>query len=337
MGSSFTFPRNNSDRTSQSRGQLLAQAAASASYEARALMAERQGGAKTAKESRRQTKTQRSSTTPAPPPARPAVDVGAFEPVAKRTTTSKFVLGQIISLLSEGKLQPGDRLPTERELAALLGIGRPSVREALSALVLLGVVEQRQGRGTFLVDRIDRLPVEPYLYQLMLAEGRVFDDLLEVRELLEPAIALLAAKRATDADLAEIESALELSEHQVASGAAIDAEAVAGADFHAALARATGNQTLARLVESMRDLLSATGYVLNEQEEGASLDAHRALTEAIVRRNASLAESLMRTHLKDVSDRLNRARAEDPAASAARPRLRARETATGSTRSAPAT
>jgi GntR family transcriptional repressor for pyruvate dehydrogenase complex len=266
------------------------------------------------------------------------VDVGAFEPVAKRTTTSKFVLGQIISLLSEGKLQPGDRLPTERELAALLGIGRPSVREALSALVLLGVVEQRQGRGTFLVDRIDRLPVEPYLYQLMLVEGPVFDDLLEVRELLEPAIAFLAAERATDADLAEIQSALELSEHQVASGAGVDAEAVAGAAFHTALARATGNQTLARLVESMRDLLSATGYVLNEQEEGASLDAHRALTEAIVRRNASVAESLMRTHLKDVSDRLSRARAEEPAASAARPRLRARQQSpTASTQSAPAT
>lgn len=233
-----------------------------------------------------------------------SVSADSFQPVAKRSTTSKFVLGQIVSLLGEGKLQPGDRLPAERDLAAFLGIGRPAVREALAALVLLGVIQQRQGRGTFLVDRIDRLPVEPYLYQLMLAEGRILEDLLEVRLLLEPAIAALAAQRATPSDLAELSRSLERFERLVESHADPDAEAVAGTDFHTALARASSNQTLSRLIESLRDLLSATGSLLNEREGGASLEAHREIADAVLARDAPRAESLMRSHLEDVATRL---------------------------------
>jgi GntR family transcriptional repressor for pyruvate dehydrogenase complex len=249
-----------------------------------------------------------ATSAPDDPPAGGAmVGPTVFEPVRKRKTTSQYVLGQIITLLSEGKLQPGDKLPTERELAALLGIGRPSVREALSALGLLGIIEQRQGRGTFLVDRIDRLPVEPYLYQLMLTKERIFDDLLEVRELLEPAIAALAAERATEADLEEIRRSLELFELEVEHGGDSE-EAQAGALFHQALAKATGNQTLARLVESLRGVLSATGSVLSEHERGASLEAHRALAKAVLSRDAAQAESLMREHLDDVSQRLSAAR-----------------------------
>lgn len=233
-----------------------------------------------------------------------AVTADSFQPVGKRSTTSRFVLGQIVSLLGEGKLKPGDRLPAERDLAAILGIGRPSVREALAALVLLGVIEQRQGRGTFLVERIDRLPVEPYLYQLMLAEGRILEDLLEVRLLLEPAIAALAAQRATPSDLAELAGSFGRFEQLVESNADADAEAVAGTDFHAALARASGNQTLSRLIDSLRDLLSATGSLLNERESGTSLEAHRAIADAVLARDATKAERLMRSHLEDVAGRL---------------------------------
>jgi GntR family transcriptional repressor for pyruvate dehydrogenase complex len=253
--------------------------------------------------------TKSVSTTP-PRHEQRSVEADVFAPVAKRKTTSEFVLGQIMSLLSEGKLRPGDKLPTERDLAALLSIGRPSVREALSALVLLGVIEQRQGRGTFLVDRIDRLPVEPYLYKLMLANQRIFDDLLEVRELLEPAIAALASERATEDDRAEIRRSLKLFEQAVQHGGDLDSEADAGADFHQTLARATGNETLARLIESLRDLLSATGDLLTEQERGASLEAHRALARAVLDRDAELAEGLMRAHLDDVAKRLSVARAQ---------------------------
>jgi GntR family transcriptional regulator, transcriptional repressor for pyruvate dehydrogenase complex len=253
------------------------------------------------------------------------VGASVFEPVGKRKTTSQFVLGQIISLLGEGKLRPGDRLPTERDLATLLGVGRPSLREALSALALLGIIEQKQGRGTFLVDRIDRLPVEPYLYQLMLAKERIFDDLIEVRELLEPAIAALAAERGTEADLDEIRRSLELFELEVERGADLDSEAVAGADFHQTLAQATGNQTLARLIESLRDLLSATGHVLGEYERGASLEAYRALAKAVLNRDAGLAESLMRKHLDDVSNRLSVARKRSLGTTAKRPRTRSQE------------
>jgi GntR family transcriptional regulator, transcriptional repressor for pyruvate dehydrogenase complex len=246
--------------------------------------------------------------------ARRVAPSGVFKPLRKRKTTSEVVLGQIIALLTDGKLQPGDRLPTERDLAALLGVGRPSVREALSALSLLGIVEQRQGRGTFLVDRLDRLPVEPYLYQLLLVNQRIFDDLIEVRKLLEPGIAALAAQRATNADREEILRSLTSFELLLERGGDTESEAAAGTDFHQTLARATGNQTLARLIDSLRDLLSATGHVLSEHERGTSLEAHRALAESILERDPKTAERLMRQHLDEVSDRMSAARTQSLAA-----------------------
>lgn len=242
-------------------------------------------------------------------PARAGLGADVFRPVEKRETVSQSVLGQIIELLRSGELKPGDRLPTERELAARLGIGRPSLREALSALSLVGILEQTQGRGTFLARSLDRLPLEPYLYQLLLNEG-TFDELMEVRQLLEPGIAALAANRATDEARQEILQSFESYEQEVDHGTDIDAEALAGADFHQALAHATGNQTLARLVESLRDLMSATGHVLGEHERGGSLKAHQDLVKAVMERDAEKAERVMRKHLQDVASRLRVSRAQ---------------------------
>lgn len=242
-------------------------------------------------------------------PTHPLADVEAAEPdvlfnlVPRAETASQTVLRQIVALLRAGRLQPGDRLPPERDLAASLGISRPTVREALSALGLLGVIEQRQGRGTFLVESMERLPLEPYLYRLLLNRSTI-DELKEVRALLEPRIAALAAERATPEMCQELTAAFEAFEREATSPTNVDSQAAAGTRFHETLARASGNVTLALLVHNLSDLMSAAGQVLNEQEYGLSLKAHRDLLEAVLDHDPVRAEQVMAQHLEDVALRL---------------------------------
>lgn len=226
-----------------------------------------------------------------------------FNRVPRAETASQTVLRQIVALLRAGRLQPGDRLPPERDLAASLGISRPTVREALSALGLLGVIEQRQGRGTFLVESMERLPLEPYLYRLLLNRSTI-DELKEVRALLEPRIAALAAERATPEMCLELTEAYEAFEREATSRVDVGSQAAAGTRFHETLARASGNVTLALLVHNLSDLMSAAGQVLNEQEYGVSLKAHHELLEAVLDHDPVRAEQLMAQHLDDVAVRL---------------------------------
>jgi GntR family transcriptional regulator, transcriptional repressor for pyruvate dehydrogenase complex len=233
-----------------------------------------------------------------------------FSTIARSETVSETVLRQIVGLLRSGHLRPGDRLPPERELATSLGISRPSVREALSALALLGVVQQRQGRGTFLVESIESLPLEPYLYRLLLNRGTV-DELMEVRQLLEPRIAALAAERATPEMCQELQRAFAAFEHEATSGVDPHTEAAAGMGFHETLARAAGNATLTLLVHSLSDLVSAAGHVLNEREYGISLKAHRDLLHAVLAHDPERAERVMTRHLDEIAARLRAWAAED--------------------------
>jgi GntR family transcriptional regulator, transcriptional repressor for pyruvate dehydrogenase complex len=244
----------------------------------------------------------------APTHSLPDVDSSAqpdvlFNMVPRAETASQAVLRQIVALLRAGRLQPGDRLPPERDLAASLGISRPTVREALSALGLLGVIEQRQGRGTFLVESMERLPLEPYLYRLLLNRSTI-DELKEVRALLEPSIAALAAERATPEMCRELTKAYEAFEREATSTANVGSQAAAGTRFHETLARASGNVTLALLVHNLSDLMSAAGQVLNEQEYGLSLKAHHDLLEAVLDHDPVRAEQVMAKHLEDVAMRL---------------------------------
>lgn len=244
------------------------------------------------------------------PPATPRAGNGKAAPreelfgtVARSETVRQIVLRQIVTLVRNGQLQPGDRLPPERELATSLGISRPTVREALSALALLGVVEQRQGRGTFLAESLERLPLESYLYRLLLNRGTI-DELMEVRQLLEPRIAALAAERATNQMCAELKRAFAAFEEEATGGVDVQSEAVAGTNFHETLAQASGNVMLVLLVHSLGDLMSAAGHVLNEQEYGISLEAHRDLLHAVLSHDPVGAELVMTRHLNDIAARL---------------------------------
>ena len=174
--------------------------------------------------------------------------------VVRKTRVSEEIIDQIRDLITSGRLRPGDRLPAERDLAKILGVGRSTVREAIRALESLGVLETRAGEGTFL--RSGPSAKEPDLLTATLRQS--WDSrhkLFEVRFVIEPDLASLAARRATTEQMARLRDALDEQERAIKSG---DTGIKPDTTFHFLLAEAAGNEILLRIMDNLMDLLRET-------------------------------------------------------------------------------
>jgi GntR family transcriptional repressor for pyruvate dehydrogenase complex len=228
----------------------------------------------------------------------PAAIVG-FEPIGRRASVSQEVIRRLTALVASGRLLPGDRLPPERELASILGVSRPSLRESLSALALLGVVVQSQGRGTSLARSLDQLPLEPYVLQLLMNRGRMH-DFMELRRIIEPEAAAIAAGRVNVLSERELETAWVVYSKAVEQQPDSSEATRAGQAFHEAVIRATGNQSLINLMTSLSGLMAEAGHSLRQNRRDAGFDQHRAIYEAVLTRHAAEARRLMKRHLDQV-------------------------------------
>ncbi|HEY6334993.1 MAG TPA: FadR/GntR family transcriptional regulator [Alphaproteobacteria bacterium] len=208
--------------------------------------------------------------------------------------------GQIRALIRAGEYAPGARLPPERELAKRLGVSRPTVREAMIALEIAGMIEIRAGAGIFVSDKSTRgsralLPA--------LDAGPSPFDLLEARRLLECESVERAARFASDDDLASIEDALAEMEVELAKGNdGRDADRL----FHARIARAAGNSVFVALVDGLWEGMSAPLFHnlsnltrLSEQGRMTVRD-HRAILHCLIRRDPAGARAAMAAHLTHV-------------------------------------
>jgi GntR family transcriptional repressor for pyruvate dehydrogenase complex len=216
----------------------------------------------------------------------------------KSTRIYEEIVRQIKAMIAEGRLKSGDRLPPERDLAEKFVVSRTSVREALRALETLGLVEIRPGEGTFVRSVSVEALVEP-LAMIMASQREALGERFEARRLLEPAIAALAARRATPEEIQEMERILDQQAREIASGRtglALDGE------FHAAIAAAAHNRAISRLVHGIMDLLAQSreeslttpGRPLRSHQD------HRRVLEAIRQRDADGAERAMREHIAAV-------------------------------------
>src|SRR2546430_9607739 len=138
----------------------------------------------------------------------PAGDEAMSIAPIKSTRISEAIVRQVKAMIAEGRLKSGDQLPPERDLAQKFVVSRTSVREALRALESLGLIEIRPGEGTFVRGVSVESLIEP-LALAMLSHREAIGELFEARRLLDPAIAALAARRATPEELAEMERILE--------------------------------------------------------------------------------------------------------------------------------
>lgn len=216
----------------------------------------------------------------------------------KKIRIYEGVVEQLYQLIEEGKLKAGDRLPSERELAETFRVSRSSVREAIRMLEREGFVVSRPGSGTF----IAAVEVEALIQPLasLLSRGKdALLDLFEMRRLVEPSIAALAAERATPADIARLEEILTAQEQQMNDGAsAVESDAA----FHFAIGQATHNSALQRLVASIVDILKPAREKSLQTPGRAhqSLASHREILVAIERHDPEFARQAMHRHIEAV-------------------------------------
>jgi GntR family transcriptional regulator, transcriptional repressor for pyruvate dehydrogenase complex len=228
----------------------------------------------------------------------------SFSPVdlGRREPTSLEVARRLLDFFLSGEITPGDRMPSERQLAADLGVGRSAVREAITALALLGLVEVRQGDGTYL-RRIDTgLPIDSIEWGMLLGQRRTH-DLIEARRHLEIVVAGLAATRRDEVAMQELRRLVAEMEAATGDPARFVAADVA---FHLCLARATGNDVLSRMLTSIGQLLGDwIARVMRRPESyPPTLAEHRAVMEAIATGNAEAAQAAMAAHMDGAEARL---------------------------------
>ncbi|WP_380178982.1 FCD domain-containing protein [Kalamiella sp. sgz302252] len=200
----------------------------------------------------------------------------------------------------------GERLPAEREIAALLKVSRTLVREALIMLELEGWIEVRRGAGIFVVRDEDETPSGGSAHSN--AAGPF--ELLQARQLLESNIAEFAALQATPEDILKMRQALKLEEHELASGAVNDSEN-GDRSFHLAIAQATHNSLLVELFKQSWQWREDNimwqqlhRHLRDTRYRQAWLDDHKQILVALVKRDAAGARRAMWQHLENVKQRL---------------------------------
>ncbi|MGV9559234.1 FadR/GntR family transcriptional regulator [Streptomyces sp. NPDC003401] len=220
-------------------------------------------------------------------------------PAAPKGTVTRRAIERIKAMIGEGRLEPGRRLPTERDLAAELGISRSSVREAIRALTVMGVLEARHGSGIYVTQLRAGDLLETFGVVAGLSPGPRLVELLEVRRVLESAAAALAAARITPDRLAVVEG------HLAAMDAADDPEEILAHDlaFHREIAAAAGNETMAAMLEGLSSRTLRARVRRGHGEEGAfarTRREHAAIHRALAARDPEAARAAAAAHVAGV-------------------------------------
>ena len=218
------------------------------------------------------------------------------------TSVVTEVAERLLAVFTSGQIEVGARLPSERTLAASLGVGRSAVREALAALEILGIVIVRPGSGTYLRGGASELLPRTLSWGLMLGEPRT-RELVELRSGLEIQAAELAAQRITDDALASLAGHVDSMNANTTN---FEAFKEADANFHREIALASGNTVLEDILQSIRSLLRiwVDRGLRDEQHAALAAKEHTEIYEAIKTRDPAVARKVMARHMTTASGRL---------------------------------
>jgi GntR family transcriptional repressor for pyruvate dehydrogenase complex len=210
---------------------------------------------------------------------------------------------QLINYLLSGDLHPGQKLPGERALSEALGVGRANLREAIKSLILLGLVEQRQGDGTYLSRNPSELLPRVIEWGLMLGTHEI-EELIEARQHIEIVLAGLAANNRDDEALQRLRA---IAEEMKNAGNDYQRYIDADVEFHLEIARASGNGVLGGVLANIRSLLQvwATRVIMAAQETESSLAMHLPVLEAIEQGDVAKARATMEALMNRASRRLH--------------------------------
>lgn len=219
----------------------------------------------------------------------------SFLTPVRRTTLTADICRKLVTHLLRGDWQEAQKIPAERELCQQLAVGRASLREALKALEIMGMIETRLGDGTYVCRRSDFLS-RPLLWAITGTDVSDLSELVEARMLIESELAALAAERATAEDLKAIGDCLLQMESHVEDQVRFQEADVA---FHLAIASAAKNAILANALQLMRNLMQE--WVKKALQQGGvagrALDQHREILQAITSRDRQQARQTMREHV----------------------------------------
>jgi GntR family transcriptional repressor for pyruvate dehydrogenase complex len=215
-------------------------------------------------------------------------------------------IDKIKEMIMSGELRPGDRLPKEADLAERLGLSRNSLREAVKALSLIRVLDVRQGDGTYVTSLQPRLLLDALTFVVDFHRDDTVLEFFEVRRILEPAAAAMAAQSMSDGDIAKLRAVLdELAEDPTAE------ELVANdLEFHRQIAAGSGNGVLCSLIESLSGPTTRARIWRGLTQEGAvakTRDQHWAICDAIAARQPQVAAAWATVHVAGVEEWLRRA------------------------------
>lgn len=221
-----------------------------------------------------------------------------FKPI-KNSKVYEQVIDQIKQLIFEGEIKRGDKLPSERKLKEQLNVSRASIREAFSALEMIGLIESRPGEGTFIRENTDKNILEPLSLILLLEEDSV-EELVELRRVLEVDSARLAAKRIEQEELDELKKYIDM----LASSSGFEEESVeADRMFHYTIAKASKNKVLYYTMISISEAMdfhiknTRTKLVSREKTMKVFLKQHQKIYQAIKTGDSPKAMNMMNEHL----------------------------------------
>lgn len=226
-----------------------------------------------------------------------------MEPV-KRETVMDIVARRIEGLLRSGELKVGSRLPTEPKLAAMLGVSRSSLREALKGLVFLGLIKARPGYGTYIQSSLGRVVSRHFQWMLLLQEIKYL-ELYELRQILEPAVASLAARRASQDDIDKMEAAIaEMRKSFDRPERYMEAEMA----FHEGFTQAAKNVATQTMLQMMYDALAEGRRrvlpLISDMKQNFA--RHQRILKCIVKRDAKGARKAVLDDLLYAEDLLRR-------------------------------
>ena len=214
-----------------------------------------------------------------------------------RSGITELVVQRIKELLTRGELKAGSRLPPERELAEMLNISRPSLRTALKALSVMGIIRAKPGAGTYIAESLPEVFTEP-MHFMTLINNTSAEELFEARRIIEAGLAELAAKRAQPEDLQALRDEIDGMRASMN-----DPESFLKHDvrFHQAMDRAADNKLMSGVMDTIAHLL----YHIRRQSISEARDfeialkGHVKILEAIDRHDSQKAKEMLSTHLRD--------------------------------------
>lgn len=224
-----------------------------------------------------------------------------MRPLKKKTRLYEDIVEMFTKKIESGELKAGDKLPTERELVEQLGVSRTSVREALRAMELVGLIESKVGEGTF----IKPSGIDQAILRAVsggdAADRRHVLEMYEVRCLLEPFAARVAAKKRTAAQLRDMRRAIDAMRADIIAG---DRGQSGDISFHDVIAAAAGNSILINILAAFAEVLNSSIAVANAHVNVADIiEEHEKMYDAIEDKDEALAERLMHAHIKRAYDR----------------------------------